>query len=115
MKRATLMLAALTLLGGVGPARADYIANVTLDTSALTKNPSQGPFSVSFQLLNPAPPFVNNNTATISNFNLHGGSLGTFINGGGFTGDLSSTLTITKRQRSRGLLRTAVHARQHDA
>jgi hypothetical protein len=96
MKRATLVLATLALLlGGVGQARADYIATVTLDTSALTNNPGQGPFAVGFSF-SPPPGVINNNIATISNFNLGvGGSLtsGT-SSGSGFSGNLSSTLIL---------------------
>ncbi len=44
MKRSPLLVAALALLfGDVGRAEADYIATVTLDTTALTNNPGQGP------------------------------------------------------------------------
>jgi hypothetical protein len=102
MKRATLGLAVLALLlGGVGQGRADYIATVTLDTSALTTNPSQGPFSFRFSMEDDSnlPQGINNNTATISNFNLHGGSLtsGTSNSGGSVSGDLNPghTLTLT--------------------
>jgi hypothetical protein len=94
MKRSTLVLAALALLlGGVGRAKADYIATVTLDTTVLTNNPSQGPFSVDFVFADHAGGiFLNNNTVTISNFNLHGGSLtsGTTITDGSVIGDLNS-------------------------
>jgi hypothetical protein len=97
MKRILLLLAALTLLlGGVGQARADYIATVTVDTTALTNNPSQGPFTVGFSLRD-FDRDPNNNTATISNFKLTGtgASLtGTATLGGSPSGDLSSTLTL---------------------
>jgi hypothetical protein len=92
MKRATLMLAALALLfGGVGRAKADHIATVTLDTTKLTENPSQEPFQVIFVLtdLSGQRNNFNNNSATISNFNLHGGSLtsGTIGTDGSPTGN----------------------------
>jgi hypothetical protein len=99
MKRSTLILAGLVLmLGGVGQARVDYIATVTVDTSKLTSNPGQGPFAVDFFLLDQSgdPSSNNNNTAKISNFDLHGGSLtsGTISTGGSPSGDLGSTLTL---------------------
>jgi hypothetical protein len=97
MKRVTLMLAALALLlGGMGQARTDYIANVTWDTSALTRNPGQGAFALDFDLYNTGS--HNHNTATISNFTLTGtgASLtGTGTPDGSVTGNLSSTLTLT--------------------
>jgi hypothetical protein len=104
MKRATLVLATLALLlGGVGRARADFIANVTLDTTSLKNNPSQGAFSVEFLLADQgiAPQSLNNNTATISNFNLHGGSLtpGTITTFGSPSGNLSSTLAVKDSPR----------------
>jgi hypothetical protein len=98
MKRLLLLLAALALLlGGVGQAKADYIATVTLDTTALTNNSSQGPFQVDFSLQDNASGTggLNNNTATITNFNLHGGSLtgtGTLIGSG--SGNLNSGDTL---------------------
>jgi hypothetical protein len=98
MKRAILMMAALALLpGGVGQARANFIATVTVDTSALTNNPSQGPFSVQFILEDPNLPIdSNNNIATISNFDLHGGSLtsGTSSSSGPVSGDLNPGHTL---------------------
>jgi hypothetical protein len=98
MKRILLLLAALALLlGGEGRAKADYIATVTLDTTALTNNPGHGPFAVLFELSDGTSGISdNNNTAKITNFNLHGGSLtsGTISTLGTPSGDLSSTLTI---------------------
>jgi hypothetical protein len=104
MKRAALVLATLALLlGGVGQARADYIANVTVDTTNLTKNLGQAPFQVRFVLtdLSGDRNNFNNNTATISNFNLHGGSLtfGTIRTDGSPTGNLSSTLILKDNLR----------------
>jgi hypothetical protein len=105
MKRMLLLLTTLALLlGSMGQARADYIANVTLDTTALTNNPGQGPFAVLFDIPGPLAPLGdNNNTATISNFNLHGGSLtGTGSPGFSASGDLNSghTLTLTDNHSS---------------
>lgn len=79
-------------------ARADLVYNVTLDTSVLASNASQGPFAVDFELNDGSTgDGVNNNTATISTFTLTGGSLtsGTSSSTGSVSGDLSSTLTIT--------------------
>src|SRR5262249_16886075 len=87
------------LLGGAGRARADYIATVTWDTSALTSNLGQGPFALIFRLFSSDPIFFNNNTAIISSFTLTGtgASLtsGTITTAGSVTGNLSSTLTLT--------------------
>jgi hypothetical protein len=101
MKRMLLLLTTLPLLlGSMGQARADFIANVTLDTSALTSNSSQGPYTLTFDFPGQSAPQPgdNNNTATISNFNLHGGSLGAILAGGGgssmsFTVDLTTNVS----------------------
>lgn len=78
-------------------ARADYIATVTLDTSALLNNPSEGPFAVDFNLNQGGS--GTSNTAAITDFVLTGGSLtsGTSNSSGGVTGDLNpgDTLSIT--------------------
>jgi hypothetical protein len=102
MKRATLILATLVLmLGGVGRAKGDFIATVTLDRTALTNNSSQGPFLMEFLLADETGNSANfnNNTAKITNFNLHGGSLTGPGNsfGSGATGDINpgDTLTLT--------------------
>jgi hypothetical protein len=99
MKRMLLLMTALALLlGGVGQARAGFFTyTVTLDTSALTNNPGQGPFLVVFDLEPRNQSVINNNTATISNFNLHGGSLtsGTTSSVGSVSGDLSSQLMLS--------------------
>jgi hypothetical protein len=107
MKRATLVLAALALLlGGVGQARADYIVTVTLDTTVLTKYPSQGPFDVGFQFqdFTNGGSSINNNTAKISNFNLHGGMLtsGTGSLQGSASGDINPGHTLTLNDNSHG-------------
>jgi hypothetical protein len=104
MTRATLVLAALALTALA--ARADYIVTVTVDTTALANNPSQGPFFVNYMLQDfSSGDGVNNNTAIINHFNLHGGSLtsGTSISNGSLSGDLSSSLTITDNSFGRFL------------
>jgi hypothetical protein len=89
----------LALLSFAAPAaRADMIYTVTLDTSVLASNSSQGTFAVDFVLSDGGNlDGLNNNTATISNFTLTGGSLtsSTASSTGSVNGDLSSTLTIT--------------------
>jgi hypothetical protein len=70
---------------------AGVIVNVSLDTSALAGSPGQGPFAVDFQLNDGSTgDGVNNNTATITSFNLSGGSLiaGTDSSSGGVSGVL---------------------------
>jgi hypothetical protein len=71
---------------------------VTLDTSNLLANPLQGLFEVEFFLQDRSRTGdgVNNNTAIISHFDLHGGSLtsGTNSSSGSVSGNLSSSLTI---------------------
>ncbi len=92
------LLAGLTAGLLAWPARADFTYDVTLNTSALFNNPSQGLFTVDFGLTDGSTgDGVGNNTATISNFNLNGGSLtsGTGNPSGSVSGNLSNTLTIT--------------------
>jgi hypothetical protein len=94
-----LILIALSLALIAPSARADYIVNVTLDTSVLaSNNPGQGSFAVDFQLNDGSGAGGDgNNTATITNFNLNGGSLtsGTDSSSGGASGNLGGTLAIT--------------------
>jgi len=77
-------------------ARADVVYSVTLDTSALlANNPADAPFLVDFQL-NDNSGDVNNNTATISDFMLGGGSLDDTMIGtsGQVTGNLDSSAPL---------------------
>jgi len=77
------------------------IINVSLDTSVLAGNPGQGPFAVDFQFNDGSTgDGVNNNTATITSFNLNGGSLtsGTGSSSGGVSGvlgDNTNPLTLS--------------------
>jgi hypothetical protein len=97
------ILLALVFVPIASTTRADYIVNVTLNTSALTTtaNSSQGPFAIDFQLNDGSVSGGNgNNTATISNLNLNGGSLGSVNplgapSGSDVSGTLTSTLSIT--------------------
>src|SRR6516225_9812221 len=79
---------------------AGVIVNVSLDTSVLAASPGQGPFAVDFQLNDGSTgDGVNNNTATITSFNLYGGSLtsgtGSSSGGvGGILGDNTNPLTL---------------------
>jgi hypothetical protein len=64
-------------LMAVPSSQADAIFTVTLDTTALMGSPSSdaGPFSLAFQLTDGSGVNDGNNTATISGFNLGGGSV----------------------------------------
>ncbi len=93
------LAAALLILSGT-MARADFITTVTLDTSALQANASSsGPYIIDFQLNDGSFAGDANNTATISNVTFGGGSIAgsasTPVPGSDYSGDLSSTLTIT--------------------
>ncbi len=67
----TILSSLVLSLWGVGAQAALF--NVSLDTTALILSPS-GPFSLDFQFIDGSGTGDANNTATISNFNFHGGS-----------------------------------------
>lgn len=84
-------LAAIGLFGA--PARADYLYQVQMDTSALVGH-AAGPFSIDFQLIDGDG--VADNTVTLSQFAFGGGGpLGAASLTGGASGDLSSLVTLT--------------------
>jgi len=106
MKRAVLILAVLELTAPA--ARADYITTVTFDTSVLQSNLGQGPFAVLIELSDGSNgEGVNNNTATISNFDLHGGSLTPvsppFGLSGSGSGDLGSSLKLPRNSHQQSV------------
>lgn len=74
---------------------ADTLFNITLDTASLVGHPA-GPFYVEFALTDGSGIGDANNTVTLSNFNLGGGSaLGSPFLFGGASGSLATGVTIT--------------------
>lgn len=73
---------------------ANLVFNVSLNTSPLIGNPN-GPFTIDFQLNDGSGSNDANNSATLSNFSLGGGSLsGSAATSGGASGALSSIATL---------------------
>ena len=75
--------------------RAQVAFDVHINTSALIGHPS-GPFYLDFQLNDGSGLGNGNNTATVSQFNFHGGGpLPDLAAFGGVTGNLNSAVTLT--------------------
>lgn len=92
----------LMATAGIGPAQADTVFTVTLNTAPLVGSPgsSAGPFSLAFQLTDGSGLGDANNTATISDFQFGSvGSAGACPAActvfGGASGDIGSTVVLT--------------------
>ena len=87
----------IVVVAGGGPARADTIFTVTVDTTPLVG--LLGPFAVAFQLTDGSGGGDANNTAMLSNFAFGGGSAGgcpaNCTTTGGASGDMTGTVTLT--------------------
>jgi hypothetical protein len=89
---ASLALLALTYL--LPAARADFIFDVSVDTSNLSSDPSlTGPFAIDFRLIQGDGSVIN--SALISNINLGGGAAsGSPMLTGNASGDLASSIAL---------------------
>jgi hypothetical protein len=89
------VLLLVALLASAGPAWADVIFTVNVNTTPLVG----GPFAVAFQLNDGSGSGDANNTATISNFTFGGGSASgcpaNCTTTGGASGDMTGTVTLT--------------------
>jgi hypothetical protein len=89
------LLTLLLLLLSTLPAQADYVINVSVNTSGLSGNYT-APFGIDFELLSGGA--ASGNTAVISNINLGGGSPvgtpGNLFGTGISTGDLGTSVTL---------------------
>lgn len=101
MKKKTGFAVVALLISAAGGVRADTIFTVTMNTAPLAVAPGSaaGPFSMFFQLTDGSGLNDANNTATLSNFQFGGGSVGACpancITSGGASGSAASSIVLT--------------------